>query len=44
MQEVLFFGIIQEAHIFVENGVNQVVLSAATSDVKMDMEECNHSF
>lgn len=44
LSEILFCGSIQEAHVFVENGVKQVILWAATASVKMDLEEESHSF
>ena len=44
VSETLFCGLIQDAHVFVENGVKQVVLSAVTVSVRMDVEEDSHTF
>ena len=43
-EQVLFQGIIQSVHTFVENGVCQVILSALTSSIRLDQEERNRSF
>lgn len=43
-EQVLFHGIIQSVHTFVENGVCQVILSALTSSIRLDQEERNRSF
>lgn len=43
-EEILFDGIIQETHIFFENGVNQIILTAATHDIKLDAEKKCRSF
>ena len=40
----IFCGLIQEVHIFVENGVRQVILSATTVSIKLDVEEISRSF
>jgi len=42
-QTVLFHGIIQETHIFSENGVRQLILSAASHDIRLD-ENNSRSF
>lgn len=41
---VLFNGIVQDAHIFYENGVKQIILSASTHDIKLDGRKNNRSF
>ena len=43
-EQVLFQGIIQSVHTFVENGVCQVILSALTSSIRLDQQERNRSF
>jgi len=43
-EQVLFHGIIQSVHTFVENGVCQVILSALTSSIRLDQQERNRSF
>ena len=43
-EQVLFRGIIQSVHTFVENGVCQVILSALTSSIRLDQQERNRSF
>jgi len=43
-EEILFDGIIQETHIFFENGVSQIILTAATHDIKLDTEKKCRSF
>ena len=43
-EELLFCGIIQDTHIFYENGVSQVILTALTNDIKMDREEKSRSY
>lgn len=40
----LFHGIIQENHIFHENGVNQIILTAMSRSAKMDKERHSRSF
>lgn len=42
--ETLFQGDILESYIFVENGVKQIILSAETSDGKMDRKKRSRSF
>ena len=43
-ERVLFWGMIQSVHTFVENGVYQVILSALTSSIRLDREERNRSY
>lgn len=43
-EELLFYGIIQDTHIFYENGVSQVILTALTNEIKMDREEKSRSY
>ena len=44
VEETLFRGNILESHIFVENGVKQIILSAETSDEEMDRKKRSRSF
>ncbi|WP_300810089.1 contractile injection system protein, VgrG/Pvc8 family, partial [uncultured Acetatifactor sp.] len=43
-EETLFCGTIQETHIFHENGVGQVILTAASGSVRMDKRKRSRSF
>ncbi len=43
-ETILFHGIIREAHLFSENGVKQVILSAETHDTVMDRQRNSKSF
>ena len=43
-QEVLFCGIIRKAHVYMENGVSQVILLAETADCRMDEKASDRSF
>lgn len=43
-EETLFQGAVLESHIFVENGVRQIILSAESSDGKMDRKKRSRSF
>ena len=43
-EETLFQGNIMESHIFVENGVNQIILSAEACDGEMDRKKRSRSF
>ncbi len=44
LQEVLFCGIIQQVSVYMENGIRQINLLAATHSVKLDQEGKNRSF
>jgi len=43
-EETLFYGTIQETHIFHENGVGQVILTAVSESARMDMRKRSRSF
>nr|WP_304442836.1 hypothetical protein [uncultured Acetatifactor sp.] len=43
-EDPLFYGTIQETHIFHENGVGQVILMAASESARMDMRKRSRSF
>ena len=43
-EEPLFYGTIQETHIFHENGVGQVILTAVSESARMDMRKRSRSF
>lgn len=43
-EEILFQGIIQSVHIFGENGLNQVIVTAATYDIELDLQEYSRSY
>lgn len=43
-EQVLFQGVIQSVHSFMENGVRQVILSALANTIKLDREERSRSF
>ena len=43
-EDTLFEGVIQETHIFMENGVKQVILKATTNSIKLDRAVNNRSF
>ncbi len=43
-EETLFQGVVLESHVFVENGVRQIILSAESSDGKMDRKKRSRSF
>lgn len=43
-EEILFRGIIQETHIFHENGISQIILTAASESMQMDKQKRSRSF
>lgn len=43
-EEILFHGIIQETHIFHENGASQIILTAASESMQMDKKKRSRSF
>lgn len=43
-EEILFQGVIQSTHLFCENGVNQVIISALTNDINLDKKENSRSY
>ena len=43
-EEILFRGIIQETHIFRENSVSQIILTAASESMQMDKKKRSRSF
>ena len=43
-RELLFNGIIQDVHIFAENGTKQAIVMAKTSSIRMDRERRSRSF
>lgn len=43
-EQILFQGVIQSVYIFFENGVKQVIISAATYDIKLDQKTRSRSY